>query len=169
MHAAVSGELYVVPPQEFYDQGSVLWKLKKALYGLRTAPRAWQDHLAELLHTHNFKRMQPEANVYVNLALQVTILVYVDDWVICGNKKAITEIMTTRSKSLLLKRTGDLATDGVSTEFIGRTFTRQGDVVYIKNSDNCLSDIFRTYNLTTCKAATTATGMSAHSSKTTAM
>ena len=51
MHAAVAGELYVVPPREFYDQGSALWKLKKALYGLRTAPRAWQDRVAELLHT----------------------------------------------------------------------------------------------------------------------
>ena len=83
LHAAVAGELYVVPPHEFYDQGSVLWKLKKALYGLRTAPRAWQDHLAELLHTHNFKRMQSEANVYVSLALKVTILVYVDDLMVC--------------------------------------------------------------------------------------
>ena len=58
LHATVTGELYVVPPHEFYDQGSALWKLKKARYGLRAAPRAWQDHLAELLRTHNFKRMQ---------------------------------------------------------------------------------------------------------------
>ena len=75
LHATVTGELYVVPPQEFYDQGSVPWKLKKALYGLRAAPRAWQDHLAELVHTHNFKRMQSEANVYASLALKVTMLV----------------------------------------------------------------------------------------------
>ena len=73
LHATVTGELYVVPPHEFYDQGSVLWKLKKARRGLRTGPRAWQDHLAELLHTRNFKRMQSEANVYVNLALKVTV------------------------------------------------------------------------------------------------
>ena len=113
--------------------------------------------------THNFKRMQSEANVYVNLALKVTILVYVDDLVVCANKRAITEIMTTLSKSLLLKHTGDLATDGVVTGFIGRTFTRQGDVVYIKNSDKYLNGILSTYSLTTCKAATT-TGMSSHSS-----
>ena len=70
--------------------------------------------------------MQSEANVYVSLALKVTILVYADDLMVCGNKKAITEIMSTLSKSLLLNRTGDLATDGVSAEFIGRAFTRQG-------------------------------------------
>ena len=53
LHATVNGERYVVPPHEFYDQGSVLWKLKKALKGLRTAPCAWQDHLAELLRTRS--------------------------------------------------------------------------------------------------------------------
>ena len=115
MHATVTGELYVVPPQEFYNQGSVLWKLKKALYGLRTAPRAWQDHLAELLHTHHFKRMQSEANAYVNLALKVTILVYDDGLMVCGSKQAIADIMTALSQSLLRNRTGGLATDGVIT------------------------------------------------------
>ena len=56
--------------------------------------------------------MQSEANVYVNLALKVTILVYVDDLMVCGSKHAITDIMSTLSKSLLINRTGDLATDG---------------------------------------------------------
>ena len=69
-----------------------------------------------------------------------------------------------RSKSLLLNRTGDLATDGVSTEFIGHTFTRQGDVIYTKNSDKYLNDILITDNLKTCKAATTV-GVISNSSK----
>ena len=90
----------MVPPHEFYDQGSVRWKLKKALHGLRAAPHAWQGHLAELVHTHHFKRMQSEANVYVNLELKVTILVYADGLMVCGNKQAITDIMSTLSRSL---------------------------------------------------------------------
>ena len=73
LHATVTGELYVVPPHEFYGQGPILWKLKKALGGLRAAPRAWQDPVSELLHTHNFKRMQYEASVYLKLAPQVTV------------------------------------------------------------------------------------------------
>ena len=43
--------------------------------------------MAELVHTRKLKRMQSEANVYVNLALKVTILVHVDDLMVCGNKK----------------------------------------------------------------------------------
>ena len=89
--------------------------------------------------------MQSEANVYVSVALKVTMLVYADDLMVCGNKQAITDIMTTLSKSLLLNRTGDLATGGVSTELIGRTFTRQGDTVHVKN----LTNTSRTYSMTT--------------------
>ena len=72
LHAPVTTDIYVAPPQEYYDSGSALWKLKKALYGLRTAPRAWQGHLAQLLSGRGFVRLQSEANVYVNAALTIT-------------------------------------------------------------------------------------------------
>ena len=72
--------------------------------------------------------------------------------------------MSTLAKSLLLSRTGDLATDGVSAELIGCTFARQGDAVCIKSSDKYLTDILSTYSLKTCKAAAT-TGVSSSSSK----
>ena len=29
--------------------GNILWRLKKAIYGLRSSPKAWQDHLANIL------------------------------------------------------------------------------------------------------------------------
>ena len=35
LHTALSGEVYVWPPKEFYPNGDCLWKLKKAVYGLR--------------------------------------------------------------------------------------------------------------------------------------
>ena len=105
LHAAVSGELYVVPPQEFYDRGTVLWRLKKALYGLRAAPRAWQDHLAELLHAHRFQRMQSEASVCVNMALKVVVLGYVDGLMVVGDQPAINGFMNTLTQSLLLNQT----------------------------------------------------------------
>ena len=38
LHAAMSGEVFVWPPKEFYPNGDCLWKLKKAMYGLRQAP-----------------------------------------------------------------------------------------------------------------------------------
>ena len=48
--------------------------------------------------------MQSEANVYVNLALKVTILVYVDDLMAGGSKQAIADMVSTISKGLILNR-----------------------------------------------------------------
>ncbi len=135
--------------------------LRKALYGLRTAPRAWQDRLAELLHTHHFQHMQSEANVYDSLALKVIILVYADGLMVAGDRSAINSLMATLTQSLLLKRTGDLTIDGVGAEFVGRTCTRQGDA----DSNKYLQGILDSYGLATCKPAAT-TGTGAQSSKT---
>ena len=38
LHAAMLAEVFVWPPKEFYPNGDCLWKLKKAMYGLRQAP-----------------------------------------------------------------------------------------------------------------------------------
>ena len=35
LHALVSEDFYVIPPLEFYPEGRTLWKLRKALYGLK--------------------------------------------------------------------------------------------------------------------------------------
>lgn len=44
-------EVFVRPPIEFYLDLNVLWKLHKAMYGLKTAPKAWQQHFAETMQS----------------------------------------------------------------------------------------------------------------------
>ena len=47
---AATEDLFMFPPAEFYNpEDQVLWKLNKAIYGLRSSPKAWQNHLAETL------------------------------------------------------------------------------------------------------------------------
>ena len=41
--ALVEGEAFVWPPQGFYPDGKCLWRLRKAMCGLRQAPKLGND------------------------------------------------------------------------------------------------------------------------------
>ena len=68
LHAplAEGAGLYLAPPIEFYPEKKVLWKLKKAIYGLRSSPKAWQEHLADTMTKMSFRRLHPDSNVDVH-------------------------------------------------------------------------------------------------------
>ncbi|GJZ16185.1 retrovirus-related pol polyprotein from transposon TNT 1-94 [Tanacetum coccineum] len=58
LHGTLKEDVYVCQPEGFIDADhpSHVYKLKKALYGLKKAPRAWYDELSTfLLHNHFFK------------------------------------------------------------------------------------------------------------------
>ena len=60
LHAkAATDDLFMFPPTEFYNpEDQVVWKLNKAIYGLRSSPHAWQKHLAETLQQLGMNRHQ---------------------------------------------------------------------------------------------------------------
>ncbi|GJT47211.1 zinc finger, CCHC-type containing protein [Tanacetum coccineum] len=82
-------EVYVVQPEgyEKKDQSGKVYKLNKALYGLRQAPRAWNSRLDRCLKQLGFKRCQQEYTVYTrNKDGKILIVgVYVDDLIVTGS------------------------------------------------------------------------------------
>jgi hypothetical protein len=85
-------EVYVHQPPGFAipgKEGKVL-RLRKALYGLRQAPRAWNAKLDSTLKRVGFEQSPHEAAVYRRGSGGNTLLVgvYVDDLVITGTKEA---------------------------------------------------------------------------------
>jgi len=65
LHATwTKGTTYVWPPEEFYPQGGVVWKLKKALYGLKSSPKLWQTHFASTMAKFDFVRCESDSNLY---------------------------------------------------------------------------------------------------------
>ncbi|GKF62555.1 retrovirus-related pol polyprotein from transposon TNT 1-94 [Tanacetum coccineum] len=58
LHGTLKEDVYVCQPEGFIDADnpSHVYKLKKALYRLKQAPRAWYNELSMfLLHNHFFK------------------------------------------------------------------------------------------------------------------
>jgi hypothetical protein len=88
LNGVLSEEVYVVQPPGYIVEGeenSVL-KQKKALYGLRHAPRAWYAKLHDSLISLGFSRSPSEHAVYrrVDNNSYLLVGVYVDDLIITG-------------------------------------------------------------------------------------
>ncbi|GJZ77523.1 retrovirus-related pol polyprotein from transposon TNT 1-94 [Tanacetum coccineum] len=72
LNGELKRELYVSQPEGFVDQDnpSNVYKLKKALYGLKHAPRAWYDMLSSFLISQQFSKglqiSQSPRGIFIN-------------------------------------------------------------------------------------------------------
>ncbi|GJU66453.1 ribonuclease H-like domain, reverse transcriptase, RNA-dependent DNA polymerase [Tanacetum coccineum] len=73
---------------EIEDKGKV-YRLRKVLYGLRQAPRAWYTKVDKTLKLLNFKKCALEQAVYTRIDKMSTLLigVYVDDLIVTRTSK----------------------------------------------------------------------------------
>ena len=65
-----------------------VYRLKKALHGLRKAPRAWYSHIDSYLTENGFHRSESEPTFYTKVNDQGKMLIiclYVDDLIFIGD------------------------------------------------------------------------------------
>jgi hypothetical protein len=103
-------EVYMHQPTGFAipdKEGKVL-RLRKALYGLRQTPRAWNAKLDSTLQRMSFEQSPHEAAVYRrgNGGNVLLVGIYVDDLVITGTKDA--EVMTFKEEMKVIFQMSDL-------------------------------------------------------------
>jgi hypothetical protein len=79
-------EVYVSQPPRFIVKGQEqkVYKLHKALYGLRQAPRAWNSKLDTVLHELGFSKCKTEYGLYIRVKnkKRLVVGVYIDDLII---------------------------------------------------------------------------------------
>ena len=83
------------PPGYVQDNSSLVCLLKKSLYGLKQASRAWYAKMESFLLDTGFSRCHSNPNVYTkNVGNHIIILVlYVDDLILtCSDPKLITHV-----------------------------------------------------------------------------
>ena len=88
LNGELQEEVYVAQPEGYVVQGkeSFVYKLHKALYGLRQAPRAWNTCLDKSLKNLGFMKCTQEQAVYIRgeIGANIIIGVYVDDLIVTG-------------------------------------------------------------------------------------
>ena len=90
-------EIWMIPPPSIGQDGKILW-LHKALYGLKQGPLQWFEKLATVLAELGFVSLPFHPCVFINITLNVILVVYVDDITIVGPKLQI-EILIDHLKS----------------------------------------------------------------------
>ena len=140
-------DLFMIPPKEYYPNGGIYWKLKKAMYGLKGAPKAWQDHFAKVIVSLGFVRLRSDANVYVDFVTKIVILVYVDDLLLFGTLKSIMALYETLDKHFVIRITGTLDKDNDTVKFLGRILTRFSDSVSFSMPDGYFDEAFEHFKI----------------------
>ena len=149
--AAATADLYMYPPKEFYNpEDNIVWKLLKAIYGLRSSPKAWQKHLSEVLQQIGLHRSTAEPNIY--MTANRNCFVYVDDLMFLGEENIVNKIFEAIRQQLLLRPTGTLS-PGNTVAFLGRNITNRGDHYEISLNEEYTTTLLKETNLQDSKPA----------------
>ena len=111
LHEELSEEIYMEQPHGFIQDSSLVCRLKKSLYGLKQALRAWYAKIDSFLLSQNFERCKSGLNVYMlrtHDSLLILVL-YVDDLLIIGSSaSAIVAVKRTLHDRFLMTNMGPL-------------------------------------------------------------
>ena len=132
-----------------------MWKLKKALYGLRSSPQLWQAHFANVMERAVFVRCKSDANLYRHSDGNLFVLCYVDDLLIVGEEKKTKSTFEILSHELVMKKTGQLEKEGDKLDFLGRQLTRTNNAVLVSMDGSYIAKILEEANLERCRPALT--------------
>ena len=67
-------------------------RLKKAMYGTRDAPAAWQSEVERTMKEAGFKQSPTTPWVYFNEAINVRVVVHVDDFLCTGPEPGLANL-----------------------------------------------------------------------------
>ncbi len=86
LHGDLHEEVYMEQPPGYVDQThlNLVYRLKKTLYSLKEAPRAWSDKIGLYLVRSGFQASNVEFSLYVKKTNHgiIIIVIYVDDLII---------------------------------------------------------------------------------------
>ena len=154
LNALMTDEVFVIPPGEYYPKGGVLWRLRRAMYGLKNAPRLWQDHFASVMADLGFVRLKTDPNLYFNAKHGVYALCYVDDLLLFGDELPCKHLFEELQKRVLLRKEGVLDV-GSSVNFLGRCIARRAGSIEISMPSTYIEKMLSELDMMKCRVSTT--------------
>lgn len=154
LNAPVDFELYIEQPEGFEkksENGTLVCKLQKSLYGLKQSGRNWNALLHACLTENGFEQNPADHCVYSkeNQNGKVLLLIWVDDLILAGsNETILTDVKKMLAERFKMKDLGKLK------YFLGIDFSQiQGQVTM--SQTRYVNKILERFGMQDCKARET--------------
>ena len=146
-------EVFMIQPPGFQSEmnKSVVCRLKKSLYGLKEAPRAWNAKITHRLRKMGFAASKSDSSLFIRQGPDgpVCILLYVDDLVITGpGLDEIGQVKSQLPDTFEMKDLGDLH------YFLGIEVIRTPDGILLSQRHYVLNMLYK-FGMTECRPIST--------------
>jgi len=132
------------PPKGHPDYKKNVWKLKKAIYGLKQSGMEWNNELNKHLINIGFRRLTNEPCIYYTVDrhnnITCIIAVYVDDILLAGNKSKVKMVKNLIKNKFKIKEIGNV------NFIIGIKFVKHKEG-YFLNQERYANDIIIKYGM----------------------
>nr|GEV20957.1 integrase, catalytic region, zinc finger, CCHC-type, peptidase aspartic, catalytic [Tanacetum cinerariifolium] len=148
LHGSLKEDVYVCQPEGFNDADhpSHVYKLKKALYQLKQAPRAWYDELSTFLLQNGFSKGTIDLTLFTRRFDNdiLVVQVYVDGIIFSSTNTRYATLF-----SDLMKSRFEMSMMGEMTFFLGLHVNQSPSGIFI-NQSKYVHEILKKYGLNTC-------------------
>ncbi len=81
-------------PEKLKNGRRIIWKLRKALYGLRTSPKRWQDRFGEIINAMGVFKHPHDPCIYIKKVEDTMIMMccHVADHLVVGKRHLVAEV-----------------------------------------------------------------------------
>ncbi|GKF29760.1 putative ribonuclease H-like domain-containing protein, partial [Tanacetum coccineum] len=153
LYGTIEEEVYVCQPLSFEDPQfpDKVYKVEKALYGLRQAPKAWYETLSTYLLENGFRRGTIDKTLFIKKDKGDILLVqvYVDDIIFGSTKKSLcVEFEQMMHKIFQISSMGEL------TFFLGLQVKQKDNGIFF-SQDKYMVDILKKFDFATMKTSIT--------------
>lgn len=107
LHGDLQEEIYMSQPEGFVKDDKLVCRMRKSLYGLKQASKAWNDKFSRFLKEFQLKQSEIDPCVFYDITKQrkTIVMIYVDDGLACSSSKDhVNEILNHLRKYLEVKK-----------------------------------------------------------------
>ena len=151
LYGNINRHVYIRLPEEDDEakEGKWMGRLKKAMYGTRDAPAAWQSEVERTMKEAGFKQSPTTPCVYFNEITNVRVVVHVDDFLCIGPEEGLANLRRCLQNKYVIKFEilGAGANEKKAGKFLGGVIKWTENGLTYKGDDKLLESLLEEWNV----------------------